>query len=85
MEFQIDCDSPKMEAVYKLAEEFRVPVLLHFEYGAANMGFERFYRIVANDPGVPFIGHAQTWCRLILVTPRNRCGLNLRAQLHPAE
>ncbi len=61
MEFQIDCDSPKMEVVYKLAEEFRVPVLLHFEFGASNTGFERFPRVVAKYPGVRFIGHAQTW------------------------
>ena len=61
MEFPIDCDSPKMEVVYELAQEYRVPVLLHFEHGAANMGFERFFRIAAKYPKAIFIGHAQTW------------------------
>jgi len=61
MEFPIDCDSPKMEVVYQLAQEYRVPVLLHFEHGAANMSFERFFRIPEKYPKAIFIGHAQTW------------------------
>ena len=61
MEFPIACDSSKMEVVYELAQEYRTPVLLHFEHGASNWGFERFHRIAAKYPRVTFIGHAQTW------------------------
>jgi len=61
MEFPIECDSPKMDVVYQLAQEYRAPVLMHFEHGASNMGFERFYRVAAKYPRLTFIGHAQTW------------------------
>jgi len=61
LEFPIDCDSPKLDPIYELAGEFGRPVLQHFEYGAANRKFERFEKVVAKYPRVPFIGHAQTW------------------------
>ena len=61
MEFPIACDAPKMDVVYELAQEFRIPVLMHFETGASNIGFERFHRVAAKYPRVRFIGHAQTW------------------------
>ncbi len=59
--FAVDCDSKEVEAVAALAREFRVPILLHFQHGAYNLGFERFPRVLKKFPEVNFIGHAQTW------------------------
>ena len=61
MKFPVACDSVKMEAVYELAAEFRVPVLLHFQYEAFNTDFERLPRMAAKYPGAVLIGHGQTW------------------------
>ena len=59
--FGIDCDSPPIEMVAELAQEFRVPVLLHFQHETYNLHFERFHKILEKFPKVNFIGHAQTW------------------------
>ncbi len=59
--FQVDCDSPPIEMVAEIAQQFRVPVLLHFQHATYNMGIERFHKILAKFPKVNFIGHAQTW------------------------
>ena len=59
--FGVECDSPAMHAVYRLAEERRVPVLMHWQFRRYNFGFERFHRVLAKYPNVNFIGHAQTW------------------------
>ncbi|MDA0348621.1 MAG: amidohydrolase family protein [Verrucomicrobia bacterium] len=61
MKFNIDCDSAPMIRVYELANEYQVPVLIHFQHGMYNHGFERFYKILERFPDVNFIGHAQTW------------------------
>lgn len=61
LKFHVAVDSPEMHRVYKLAEELRVPVLLHFQYEMYNTGFERFESILKAYPRVTFIGHAQTW------------------------
>jgi len=61
MKYHVAVDSPEMHRVYKLAEEMRVPVLLHFEYETYNTGFERFDKVLKAYPRVNFIGHAQTW------------------------
>jgi predicted TIM-barrel fold metal-dependent hydrolase len=61
MKFPLACDSPKLLAVYELAEEFQVPVLLHFQYGDFITALERFHRVASRYPRVNFIGHAQTW------------------------
>ncbi len=50
MKFPVECDSPKMECVYELAHQFRVPVLVHFEEGAFNKGFNRFARMASRIP-----------------------------------
>ena len=47
--------------LYKLAEDYRVPILLHFQHGTYNKGFERFHKVLEKFPKVNFIGHAQTW------------------------
>ncbi len=59
--FRSEADSGYLNAVAELAHYFGVPVLLHFEYGTYNLGFERFYKVLERFPQVDFIGHAQTW------------------------
>lgn len=59
--FGVDCDSPAMQNIYRLAEARHVPVLMHWQFQRYNYGFERFDRILARYPRVNFIGHAQTW------------------------
>jgi len=59
--FMVDADSRAVAMVAEVAQEFGVPVLLHFQFGRYNTGFEKFPRIVERFPRVNFIGHAQTW------------------------
>ena len=59
--FKVECDSKEMQRVYSIAEEFGVPVLLHFQHEAYNAGFERFHKMLEKFPKVNFIGHAQGW------------------------
>jgi uncharacterized protein len=64
--FAVDCDSPAIQMVAEVAQEFGVPVLLHFEDNDgssmyANMHLERFYKILERFPSVVFLGHAQAW------------------------
>ena len=59
--FGVECDAPEMQRLYALAQEFDVPVLMHWQFGMYNHGFERFHRMLEQYPRVRFIGHAQTW------------------------
>jgi len=59
--FMVDADSRALVIVAEVAQEFGVPVLLHFQFGRYNTSFERFPRILEKFPTVNFIGHAQTW------------------------
>jgi predicted TIM-barrel fold metal-dependent hydrolase len=59
--FRVACDSPYLEALARLAEEFAVPILLHFQHDRYNTGIENFHRMLEKFPKVNFIGHAQTW------------------------
>jgi predicted TIM-barrel fold metal-dependent hydrolase len=59
--FGIACDAPEMLAIYRLAEKHSVPILMHWQFGMYNHGFERFHRVLEQFPRVSFIGHAQTW------------------------
>jgi predicted TIM-barrel fold metal-dependent hydrolase len=59
--FRVECDSPESQALYALAAEYRVPILLHFQHGAYNLGFNRFHTMLEKYPRTVFIGHAQTW------------------------
>ena len=59
--FGVECDSPEMQKVYQLAAEYRVPVLMHWQYKMYNYGFERFYKMLEKFPKTIFFGHAQTW------------------------
>jgi predicted TIM-barrel fold metal-dependent hydrolase len=59
--YAFECDSAPMQAIFAIAEDHQIPVLLHFQHGAFNMGIERFYKMVEKFPKATFIGHAQTW------------------------
>jgi predicted TIM-barrel fold metal-dependent hydrolase len=59
--YAFECDSAPMQDIYAIAQDHQVPVLLHFQHGAFNMGIERFYKMVEKFPQAKFIGHAQTW------------------------
>ena len=59
--FRVDCDSKHIERIAELAQEYDVPVLMHFEHGNYNTGIERFHKVLEKFPKVNFIGHAQTW------------------------
>ena len=59
--FGIECDAPAMQTLYALAAEYRVPILMHWQHGMYNYGFERFYRMLEKYSRTVFIGHAQTW------------------------
>lgn len=59
--FGVDCDGKAMRLVYDIARAYEVPVLIHFQHGRYNHGFERFHKILEAYPTVNFFGHAQTW------------------------
>src|SRR2546426_286964 len=59
--FGVECDSAAMQKLYKLAEAYHVPILMHWQAGSYNYGLERFHVMLAKYPKVNFIGHAQTW------------------------
>ena len=59
--FHLDCDSPAIEMVAEIAQEFRVPVLMHFQHETYNLRIERMHKTLEKFPKVNFIGHAQTW------------------------
>jgi predicted TIM-barrel fold metal-dependent hydrolase len=59
--FPVEADSKSIDLVASIAQEHRVPVLLHFEYEHYNLNLDRFHRILERHSRVNFIGHAQTW------------------------
>lgn len=63
--FGVECDSKESEVLYKLAEEYRVPILLHFQEGTYNLGYDRFGKVIERFPKTTFVGHAQTvWANI---------------------
>lgn len=61
LKFEVACDSPGMQEIYEVAQSYNVPVLMHWQHGRYNLGFERFHEMLEKYPDVNFIGHAQTW------------------------
>jgi predicted TIM-barrel fold metal-dependent hydrolase len=59
--FPVEADSANIDLMAEIAHYYDVPVLLHFEFGTYNLGFERFHKVLQRFPQVNFIGHAQTW------------------------
>ena len=61
LKFGVEADAPEMQKIYQLAQEYDVPVLMHWQHQMYNYGFERFHQMLKKYPDVNFIGHAQTW------------------------
>ncbi len=59
--FGVECDSKEMQQIYALAQEYNVPVLMHWLYNMYNRGFDRFHKMLEKYPKTNFIGHSQTW------------------------
>jgi predicted TIM-barrel fold metal-dependent hydrolase len=59
--FGVECDSPQMQLLYQLAADYRVPILMHWQCGSYNYGYERFGKMLAKYPKTTFVGHAQTF------------------------
>lgn len=59
--FGVECDSAESQVLYKLAADYRVPILMHFQHGTYNLGFERLHKMLEKFPNTTFIGHAQTF------------------------
>jgi predicted TIM-barrel fold metal-dependent hydrolase len=59
--FAVECDSPEIQMLYALAGDYGVPILMHFQHGTYNMGFERLPEMLEKYPKTTFIGHAQTF------------------------
>src|SRR6266567_7702632 len=58
--FPVEADSGHIDLVAGIAHYFDVPVLLHFEYGTYNLGFERFHKVLEQCPQVKFIVNENT-------------------------
>jgi predicted TIM-barrel fold metal-dependent hydrolase len=56
--FNLPVDGKDMAMVYELAQEYHVPILMHFQYEQFNTGYERFGNVLKKWPKVTFIGHA---------------------------
>ena len=59
--FDVECDSAESQGLYRLAADYDVPILLHFQYRTYNRSFDRFWKMLEKHPKTNFIGHAQTW------------------------
>jgi predicted TIM-barrel fold metal-dependent hydrolase len=59
--FRVGADSRYIERLARLAEEFAVPILMHFQHGVYNTDIQLFHKTLERFPRVNFIGHAQTW------------------------
>jgi predicted TIM-barrel fold metal-dependent hydrolase len=59
--FNVDCDSQPMQEIFALARDYRVPVLMHFQHGMYNHGYDRMGKVLERWKDVNFIGHAQTF------------------------
>jgi predicted TIM-barrel fold metal-dependent hydrolase len=81
--FGVECDSPEMQRLYTIAAAHRVPVLMHWQFGMYNHGFDRFHRMLERYPTVNFIGHAQTWWANIDANHRDQTVLYPRGPVTP--
>ncbi|MDB5387527.1 MAG: putative metal-dependent hydrolase of the TIM-barrel fold protein [Planctomycetaceae bacterium] len=63
--FGVECDSKESQILYALAAEHKVPILMHFQHGTYNLGYERLHTMLEKFPKTIFIGHAQTvWANI---------------------
>ncbi|GLU53390.1 amidohydrolase family protein [Dyadobacter frigoris] len=61
VKFGLECDSAPMQQLYRIAQEYDVPILLHWQFQMYTYGYDRFYKMLEKFPKVNFIGHAQSW------------------------
>jgi predicted TIM-barrel fold metal-dependent hydrolase len=61
VKFGLECDSPQMQEYYRLAADYKVPILMHWQYGKYNYGYDRFPKMLEKYSKTTFIGHAQTF------------------------
>jgi len=59
--FNLPVESKEMEMIYALAQEFSVPIVMHFQFETFNTGYERFGDVLKKWPKVNFVAHAQTF------------------------
>lgn len=59
--FSVESDSREMQKIYELAQEYEVPVLMHWQHNKYNHGLDRFHKMLEKYPKVNFLGHAQAW------------------------
>jgi predicted TIM-barrel fold metal-dependent hydrolase len=59
--FHVEVDSKYMDLVASVAEEYQVPVTMHFQHEAFNLGIENMHKLLERHPHTNFIGHAQTF------------------------
>jgi predicted TIM-barrel fold metal-dependent hydrolase len=59
--FFVDVLSPVLDLICDIAQDYNVPVLLHFQHERYNVNFRWFHKRLERYPRVNFIGHAQTW------------------------
>lgn len=57
--FTVECDSCESQILYSLAADYGVPILLHFQHGTYNLGFDRFHKMLEKFPNMMFIGHVR--------------------------
>ena len=48
--FKVECDSKHIARLAELAQEYDVPILMHFAHGNYNIGIERFHKILEKFP-----------------------------------
>ena len=53
LKFNVDCDSPEMQKIYQLAQEYDVPVLMHWQYNMYNRGYDRFHKPLKESSVTP--------------------------------
>ncbi len=61
LKYPVPLDGPEMRRVYQLAADLRVPVLIHFQEGGWNTGFNRLPAILKAYPNTIFLAHANSW------------------------
>lgn len=81
--FGVECDSPEMQRLYQVAADYRVPILMHWQYRMYNYGFERFYKMMDKYPNTMFVGHAQTWWANIDKNHRDQTVLYPKGKVTP--
>lgn len=58
--FNVDVESGPFDDMARLATDYGVPMLCHFQHETYNLGFERLAKVLERHPRTRFIGHAQT-------------------------